>query len=145
MMNRTNAYEVIVCLGRALLPGGKAAPILLTRCNKAAGLQQDKGCLIINTGGDPAHVGITEARVMSEHMVNVKEIDQDNIIEETESQTTVGNAAFVLKILKDLNQGEKDGPLSGIKTLYLVTSPHHMVRSSYTFKAVFEHLSLIHI
>merc|ERR1712018_818927 len=38
------------------------------------------------------------------------------------------------------NAGKKvEGSFVGVKTLYLVTSPHHMVRSSYIFKAVFEY------
>ena len=138
-MSQTLSSEVIVCLGQALLPGAKANPILLSRCDKAVELQREKGCFIINTGGDPARVGKTEARVMTEYMVSVKGIEPNNIVEEEESKSTFENAVFVSKILRSINKTKGDGCFEGIKTLYLVTSPHHMVRSSYVFKAVFEY------
>ena len=138
-MNQSISSDVIVCLGQALLPGAKASPILLSRCDKAVDLQRDKGCFIINTGGDPARVGITEAQVMTEYMVCVKGIEQNNIVEERESKSTVENAVFVSRILKSINATKGDGSFEGIKTLYLVTSLHHMVRSSYVFKAVFDY------
>ena len=138
-MNQACSSDIIVCLGHALLPGAKADPILLSRCDKAVQLRRDKRCLIINTGGDPAQVGITEARVMTEYMVAVKGIDQNNIIEEGESTSTVENAIFVCRILKGFNECEGKGPLGPINNLYLVTSPHHIVRSSYIFKAVFDY------
>jgi hypothetical protein len=138
-MNQTISSEVIVCLGQALLPGAKANPVLLSRCAKAVELQRDKGCFIINTGGDTARVGITEARVMTEYMVSVKGIEQNNIVEEIESNSTVENAVFVSRMLKSINGTKGDGSFEGIKTLYLVTSPDHMVRSSYVFKAVLDY------
>ena len=138
-MNQTISSEVIVCLGQALLPGAKATHILLSRCDRAVELQREKGCFIINTGGDPARVGISEARVMTEYMVSVKGIEQNNIVEEEESKSTIENAVFVSRILKSINETKGHVSSKGIKTLYLVTSPHHMVRSSYVFKAVFDY------
>jgi hypothetical protein len=128
-----------VCLGQRLLPDAKPHPILLSRCDKAVKLHRDKGCPIINTGGDPAKVGITEARVMTEYMVNKKGIEKTSIVEEGESRSTTENAVFVSRILKCINGTNDRGFFEGNTVIYLVTSPHHMARSSYVFKAVFEY------
>ena len=136
-MNETKDSEVIVCLGQALLPGAKASAILHNRCDKAVELHLEKGCHIINTGGDPAGVGVTESRVMTEYMTNVKGLPNDAIIEEGEAKTTLENAVFVKRILEKMDQVKKDDCRGGVTTLCLVTSPHHMIRSSYIFKAVF--------
>ena len=134
-MNETKFSDVIVCLGQALLPGAKASPVLLSRCDQAVVLQRERACFIINTGGDPANVGITEARIMTDYMVNVKSIKKDLIIQEEQSRSTLENALFVLRILQDIVKVNMDK----LDKLYLVTSPHHMVRSSYVFKMVFEY------
>ena len=137
MMNQTKEGEVIVCLGQALLSGAKASTILLTRCDKAVDLHHERDCLIISTGGDPAGVGVTEARAMAEYMTNVKGIEKDAIVEEGDAKSTLENALFVLRILEKMNRTIDGDRFGGVSKLHLVTSPHHMVRSSYIFNAVF--------
>ena len=139
MTNQLHSRDVIVCLGQALLADAKPNPILLTRCDKAVELHQIMKCPIINTGGDPVGVGRTEARVMSEYMKSVYGVEKAFIIEEGAAQSTVENAVFVLNLLKDFRK-EHEGAFSDcIINVFLVTSPHHMPRSSYIFKAVFGH------
>ena len=139
MTNHLHIRDVIVCLGQALLADANPNPILLTRCDKAVELHQIMKCPIINTGGDPVGVGRTEARVMSEYMKSVYRVEQTFIIEEGAAQSTVENAVFVLNLLKDFRK-EHEGAFSDcIINVFLVTSPHHMPRSSYIFKAVFGH------
>ena len=136
-MNHTKEGKVIVCLGQALLSGAKASTILHTRCDKAVKLHRETDCLIINTGGDPAGVGLTEARAMAEYMTSVKGIEKDAIIEEGEASSTLENALFVLRMLEKMDRTKNNSLFGGITKSYLVTSPYHMVRSSYIFKAVF--------
>ena len=139
MTNQLHSRDVIVCLGQALLADAKPNPILLTRCDKAVELHQIMKCPIINTGGDPVGVGRTEARVMSEYMISVYGVEQTFIIEEGAAQSTVDNAVFVLNLLKDIRKEHEDAFSDCDINLYLVTSPHHMPRSSYIFKTVFDY------
>ena len=60
-------------------------------------------------------------------------------MEEGESRSTSENAVFVSRILKYMNGTNEHGFFGGNPSIYLVTSPHHMPRSSYVFKAVFEY------
>jgi len=62
-MKQRNVKDLIVVLGQALLPNAKVSPNLLRRCDKAVELQRDKNCYILNTGGDPARVGMTELKL----------------------------------------------------------------------------------
>ena len=139
MTNQLHSRDVIVCLGQALLADAKPNPILLTRCDKAVELHQIMKCPVINTGGDPAGVGKTEARVMSEYMESVYGVDQTFIIEEGAAQSTLENAVFVLNLLEEFRKENDDVCSDCNINVYLVTSPHHMPRSSYIFKAVFGH------
>ena len=131
--------DVIVCLGQALLPNAEPNPVLLTRCDKAVELYRILKCPIINTGGDPVGCGKTEARVMSEYMKSVYGVDKTYIIEESEAKSTLENAIFVLKILEGSKNKNEDKFCNCDINVYLVTSPHHMARSSYFFKAVFDY------
>ena len=140
-MKQLNAKDIIVVLGQALLPNAKVSPNLLRRCDKAVELHRDRNCHIINTGGDPARVGLTEAQAMRDYMVNVKCIENNVILDESEARSTLENALFVLRILKSINGSREDESLGSIQNLYLVTCPHHMVRSSFLFKAVFAHFN----
>jgi len=138
-MKQRNVQDLIVVLGQALLPNAKVSPNLLRRCDKAVELQRDKNCYILNTGGDPARVGMTEAQAMRDYLVNVKCIDDSIILDETEARSTLENALYVLRILQNINGSIEDESLGNIQNLYLVTCPHHMMRSSMLFKAVFAH------
>ena len=139
MTDELPSRDVIVCLGQALLADANPNPMLLTRCDKAVELHKIMKCPIINTGGDPAGVGKTEARVMSEYMESVYGIDQTFIIEEGAAQSTVENAVFVLNLLNDFRKENEDAFSDCHINVYLVTSPHHMPRSSYIFKTVFDY------
>ena len=140
-MKQLNSKDIIVVLGQALLPNAKVSPNLLRRCDKAVELHRERNCYIINTGGDPARVGLTEAQAMRDYMVNAKCIENNVILDESEARSTLENALFVLRILKSINGSREDESLGSIQNLYLVTCPHHMVRSSFLFKAVFAHFN----
>ena len=140
-MKQLNSKDIIVVLGQALLPDAKVSPNLLRRCDKAVELHRERNCYIINTGGDPARVGLTEAQAMRDYMVNAKCIENNVILDEAEARSTLENALFVLRILKSINGSKEDESLGSIQNLYLVTCPHHMVRSSFLFKAVFAHFN----
>lgn len=140
-MKQLNSKDIIVVLGQALLPNAKVSPNLLRRCDKAVELHRERNCYIINTGGDPARVGLTEAQAMRDYMVNAKCIENNIILDESEARSTLENALFVLRILKSINGSREDESLGSIQNLYLVTCPHHMVRSSFLFKAVFAHFN----
>ena len=140
-MKQLNSKDIIVVLGQALLPDAKVSPNLLRRCDKAVELHRERNCYIINTGGDPARVGLTEAQAMRDYMVNAKCIENNIILDESEARSTLENALFVLRILKSINGSKEDESLGSIQNLYLVTCPHHMVRSSFLFKAVFAHFN----
>lgn len=140
-MKQRNVKDIIVVLGQSLLPNAKVPPNLLQRCDKAVELQRERNCFVINTGGDPASVGITEAKAMHDYMVNVKCIEESVVLDEIEARSTLENALFVLKMLQSSNGSTEDESLGSIQNLYLVTCPHHMMRSSMLFTAVFAHFN----
>ena len=140
-MKQRNVKDIIVVLGQALLPNGKVSTNLLRRCDKAAELQRERNCFVINTGGDPARVGITEAQAMHDYMVNVKGIADSVVLDENEARSTLENALFVLRMLQNINGSIDDESLGSIQNLYLVTCPHHMIRSSMLFTTVFAHFN----
>ena len=139
MTKERDESGAIVCLGLALLPGGAISPVLQRRCDKAAQIHRQFNCPIITTGGDPAQVGITEARAMSKYLIEEHGVGVENIIEESASRSTSENAVNVLKTLEAIGVTKGRGKYGGISKLYLVTSQYHMVRSLYIFQAVFNH------
>ena len=89
-----------------------------------------EGALVIPTGGDPAMVGISEAEVMRGLMMEMG-IQPDKIAAETEAQTTVQNAIFVLKMIKEKLEAEQT------KTrLKIVTSAYHLPYTAWLFRQV---------
>ena len=57
--------RIVTVMGKALGRGGVAPEELVDRCRTAARVMGEvEGALVIPTGGDPAQVSITEAKVM---------------------------------------------------------------------------------
>ena len=91
---------IIVCLGLALQLDGSMHADLSERCKVAAKLNKTRSFPIINTGGDPIHVGITEARAMTDFMVTELGVDEKDIFLEEKAGSTEKNAQNTLKIME---------------------------------------------
>eukprot|EP00090_Calanus_glacialis_P011022 TRINITY_DN19512_c0_g1_i1.p1 TRINITY_DN19512_c0_g1~~TRINITY_DN19512_c0_g1_i1.p1 ORF type:complete len:199 (-),score=28.46 TRINITY_DN19512_c0_g1_i1:34-630(-) len=127
--------STIVCLGLGLHPDGSMDPLLKERCKVAARLNKERGLPIINTGGDPRNVGISEAEAMADFMVNELGVDRNHIHLEEEAHNTSTNAKFSFKMLEKIQQ--QMGVFTRI-TILLVTNEYHMKRASFIFKSFFQ-------
>ena len=96
--------STIVCLGLGLHPDCSMDPLLKERCKVAAKLNKERGLPIINTGGDPRNVGISEAKAMADFMVNELGVDRNHIYLEEEAHNTSTNAKFSFKMLEKIQQ-----------------------------------------
>eukprot|EP00092_Neocalanus_flemingeri_P012019 GFUD01012956.1.p1 GENE.GFUD01012956.1~~GFUD01012956.1.p1 ORF type:complete len:206 (+),score=57.05 GFUD01012956.1:49-666(+) len=132
--------EVIVCLGLALERGGTLRSELIERCKVAAELNKTRNLPIINTGGDPGHTGISEARAMTDYMVAELGVDKEDVFVEDKAVTTCGNAVETLEIMENKSSWiGTDSTSTGKKaSILLVTSEYHMPRSSHVFKSFFQ-------
>ena len=121
--------SVIAVLGLALEPNGEPSPELKQRCKWAADLLQESlDSVIIVTGGDPAKVGITEAKVMKMLLVS-RGVDEEKIILEEQAFDTASNAYYTLSI------GSRISSESTLR-IKLVTSGFHMQRSAWLFRQI---------
>ena len=118
-------------MGKALDPGGAASEELVDRCSTAARLMGEvEGALVIPTGWDPVGAGISEAEVMRGLMMEMG-IQLEKIVLETEAQSTVQNAVYVLKIIQEKMEAEQT------KTrLFIVTSAYHLPYTAWLFRQV---------
>ena len=123
--------RIVTVMGKVLEPGGVASEELVDRCRTAARVMGElEGALVIPTGGDPAMVGISEAEVMRGLMMEMG-IQPEKIVAETEAQTTLQNAVYVLKMIKEKLEAEQT------KTrLKIVTSAYHLPYTAWLFRQV---------
>ena len=130
-METVQRIVIVTVMGKCLEPGGEASEELVDRCRTAARVMGEvEGAMVIPTGGDPAQVGITEAEVMRGLMMEMG-IQPDKIVAETEAQTTVQNAIFVLKMIKEKLEAEQTKA-----KLIIVTSAYHLPFTSWLFRQV---------
>ncbi|MEU7629587.1 YdcF family protein [Nocardia sp. NPDC049220] len=108
----------IVVLGYGLLPDGSLRPELENRLT-AAWLQSIAAPLspIVVTGGNPQN-GITEAEAMR-HWLVAHGVPQSRISVESRAGSTVQNAVFSTRMLRDV----------GATSAVVVTSPNHIRRA----------------
>ncbi|MGW0249689.1 YdcF family protein [Nocardia goodfellowii] len=108
----------IVVLGYGLLPDGGLRPELVNRLT-AAWIQAIAAPFspIVVTGGAPQN-GITEAEAMRNWLVG-RAVPADRIHIETRASSTVQNALFSTRVLRDL----------GADSAVVVTSPNHIRRA----------------
>ncbi len=125
----------IIVLGQSLEENGQPSQTLLNRVNGTVSYYNNNTNLstsvtIIPTGGDPAKVGITEAQVMKNLLVN-QGVPTEDILLEVMAQNTMENAYYCVDLLEDNNAS----------VVALLTSDFHMPRASYIFDAVFNNLT----
>ena len=123
--------RIVTVMGKALEPEGVASAELVDRCSTAARLMGEvEGALVIPTGWDPVGAGISEAEVMRGLMMEMG-IQLEKIVLETEAQSTVQNAVYVLKIIQEKMEAEQT------KTrLFIVTSAYHLPYTAWLFRQV---------
>ena len=123
--------RIVTVMGKALEPGGVASEELVDRCRTAARVMREvEGALVIPTGGDPAMTGISEAEVMRGLMMEMG-TQPERIMVETEARSTVQNAIFVLKMIREKVEAEQT------KTrLIIVTSAYHLPYTAWLFRQV---------
>ena len=130
-METVQRIVIVTVMGKCLEPGGEASEELVDRCRTAARVMGEvEGALVIPTGGDPAQVGITEAEVMRGLMMEMG-IQPEKIVAETEAQTTLQNAVYVLKMINQKIDAEQ----TKIK-LVIVTSAYHIACTACLFRKV---------
>ena len=133
-------YSILVILGAS-----PRAPWLRSRLDLAMKvillLRPD---YIVVTGGDPSGLGVTEASIMEEHLVD-HGVDEDRILSEETSLRTIDNAVNTEKLLRDTlrnvsagaGPGAGAGAGAGAVSLYVLTSDFHAERSELLFRKVF--------
>ncbi len=123
--------DVIVVLGRGILPDGTLPPDPRKRIEKAVALyQKDLAPFIIMSGKWYFRAGRTfsdtESRAMRDYAVLLG-IPKDKIICEEKSMDTIGNAYFVKTLILEPRNWTK---------VVVVSSEDHMARTQYVFNKV---------
>lgn len=124
-----DAELCIVVLGYQLFSDGTMTDELLGRCEKAllCAERYPNSYLAVCGGGTAAlNRSATEARVMADWFIE-RGIQQDRLIMEDTSQTTVENAAFLHQILSE--------SYPEVKNLLIVSSDYHIPISCLLFSA----------
>ena len=123
--------NIVTVMGKKLAPGGVTSEELVDRCRTAARVMREvEGSLVIPTGGDSAMTGVTEAEAMRRLLVEMG-VRPEKIEVETEARSTVQNAVYVLRIVKEKMEVTK------IKTkLIIVTSAYHIPFTAWMFRQV---------
>ncbi|ASI13845.1 YdcF family SAM-binding protein [Candidatus Mancarchaeum acidiphilum] len=83
--------------------------------------------VIVSGGTTNPSINMSEAEIMENYLVSIG-VPNDKIIKEESALDTIGNAYFSMLKLNGL---------SGISTVYIVTSCWHMKRSKYIFEMTF--------
>ena len=123
--------RIVTVMGKALEPEGVASAELVDRCSTAARLMGEvEGALVIPTGWDPVGAGISEAEVMRGLMMKMG-IQQERIVVETEAQTTLQNAVYVLKMIQEKMEVDQTKA-----RLFIVTSAYHLPYTAWLFRQV---------
>ncbi len=94
----------------------------LSRLRYAARIAKQTGLPVIPSGGNPGVVGVAEARLSRDILVNEYNVTVDEI--EPQSNTTWENARYTAQLMKRL----------GIRKIILVTDAAHMSRALYAFE-----------
>ena len=123
--------NIVTVMGKKLGPGGVTSDELVDRCRTAARVMREVGgSLVIPTGG------VTEAEAMREQLLEMG-VEADNIAVETEARSTVQNAVYVLRIVKE----KMEVTQAKIK-LIIVTSAYHLPFTAWMFRQVAAALQL---
>ncbi|MDP3964918.1 MAG: YdcF family protein [bacterium] len=116
--------DAIICLGNTFLNQQKIEQMRL-RTEKSSELYKKRQRKIIFTGGYRTRKDLSEAKFMADYALSLGVRPEDLLLEE-QANTTIGNAVYSRKIM------EKHGLDSAI----VVTSPHHLRRSSFIFEKI---------
>ncbi|CAH2213048.1 YdcF family protein [Tepidibacter aestuarii] len=118
--------EYLVVLGSGLW-GDVLSPTLLGRMNKALEfIENNPDTKIVVCGGQGKGENMPESQAMSDYLV-LNEVDENKIIQEDKSTSTIENLKFAKKILKDLD-GKKN------HKIMIVTNEFHLFRSKFIAK-----------
>ncbi len=101
------------------------------KCRIVAGIsafKQEKCDYMILSGGKTSvEYQLTEAQAMKEYAIS-KGIDENQIILEERAMSTLGNAFFSYKIIKNIKDVDK---------ILVITSSYHIERSKFIFRKFF--------
>jgi uncharacterized SAM-binding protein YcdF (DUF218 family) len=121
--NQDSQFDAIVVLGAAVWDGGRPSPTLLRRINHAAELYHEGAApLIVGSGGLGKHPP-SEADVMLAQLVGLG-VPASVIRTETRSHTTLENAVFTARILRQNN----------LKNVLVVSDKYHLPRAVLCFR-----------
>ena len=128
---------IVTVMGKCLNAQGLPSLELRDRVSVAARVMEERHAdLMIPTGGDPAKVGVTEARVMADMLEQELGLDADKIVLEEEAKTTLENAINVLQMVKEMVRSDQK------LTVVVVTSAYHLPFTSWCFRQVASALGL---
>lgn len=116
--------NIYIVLGHRLQKNTKISKILQKRLDTCIKLVT-KNDIIIVCGGNPAKQKHTEAYMMKKYILTHS--DNENIIMENKSNTTVENFRNIHKILQNIH-------METINKIYIITSRFHIQRSRYISK-----------
>lgn len=119
-----NPYDVIIVAGAAQSADGSAGPAMKRRVLHAVELLKQKAAPMVLMSGGCTVSNWAECDTMAALAIELGVNDQQ-IIGENRSGSTLENAAYCAEILRSRN----------LKTALLVTDDFHMRRALYTFRA----------
>lgn len=116
--------DVIVVLGAALLPGGRASRALARRVRHAARLfHQGRARYLLVTGGATAGAAATEALAMRD-LALAYGVPAERVVVEDRAHNTVENAAYCGRIMA----------ARGWRRALIVTDAFHLPRALFLFR-----------
>ena len=122
--------DIIVILGKRLNDDSTMTEELIGRLNIGINLINDNIKKIAVCGGIPnKKAGVSEASQMYKYLID-KGIEKDLIIKEEKSLTTLGNAVYLKRELKELK--------IKVSTIYLVSTKYHFERKTFNCFRIFK-------
>ena len=128
---KNNLYIV---LGHRLYENTKVSTILKKRLNKCIELAKTSDIILV-AGGNPAKQKHTEAYMMKKYILDNSNYNNDNVIMENKSNTTIENFKYIHTILQKIN-------MKTIDRIYIITSRFHMpkakrISKNYDYQFIF--------
>jgi uncharacterized SAM-binding protein YcdF (DUF218 family) len=124
---------ILIVLGGPITSDFKPDIWLKSRLDKTVEINKSLNPkYIILTGGDTRKIGITEAEIMKDYLLD-NDISRSKIYLETNSINTIENGKFTYEMIKHLPKSTK---------IYVLTSEFHSNRSKYIFENFFVNYSI---
>ena len=127
------ADTILIVLGGPITDDYKPDVWLKSRLDKTVEINKSlKPKYILLSGGDTRKIGITEAEIMKDYLLD-NDIPRTKIYVESNSINTIENGKFTYEMIKHLSKSTK---------IYVLTSEFHCDRAKYIFEKYFVNYSI---